>query len=409
LDLGDAHPKRLRLLVLAPFPPQASGRHGGARAIAGAMAALAQKHEVGVLYLPDSGSGDPDDALVESCAFVEALPLERHSGARHWLRRLSVDAALLRGVPMWASELASREAVARVADVAAAFRPDVVQVEYLPMAVFLNALRDADAPKVLVDYDASLRPAREFEHLPPPLRQALAALDVRAWRRFEHAAASRVDATVVLTERDRRVMECAGGRRIVRIPFVLPARDRPLSPLGRPPWTVLFVGYYRHPPNADAARWLVQDIFPRVRSAHPDVTLVLVGADPPSDLRGLEHEGVLAVGPVEDITDYLDRAAVVVAPLRTGGGIRVKVLEALGAGKAVVATSLAAEGIEVPSGDGILLAETDAEFVDCISLLLSDEQRRQVLAAAAFAWAHEHQRWDAAAAQYDRLYAELLA
>ncbi len=87
----------------------------------------------------------------------------------------------------------------------------------------------------------------------------------------------------------------------------------------------------------------------------------------------------------------------------------VKVLEALGAGKAVVATPLAAEGIDVPSGEGILLAETDAEFADCVLLLLRDEQRRRAIATAAYIWAREHLRWDAAAAQYEQLYAELLA
>jgi glycosyltransferase involved in cell wall biosynthesis len=409
LDLGDAHLKRLRLLVLAPFPPQARSHHGGSRALAGSVTALAQQHDVGILHLPDPGDGGADDDVVEACAFVEALPLPRDGGARRWLRRLSVDAGLFRGVPMWAGELVSREAAARVADVAAAFRPDIVQIEFLPMAVFLDALRDIDVPRVLVDHDASLRPARRLEHLPAPLVQALAALDVRAWRRFEHAVASRVDATVVFTERDRVAMERAGARRIVQIPFVLPARDRPLNPAGRPPWTLLFVGYYRHPPNADAARWLVRSIFPRVRSVHPDATLVLVGEDPPPDIRGLEHDGVLAVGAVEDLSDHFDRAAVVVAPIRMGGGIRVKVLEALGAGKAVVATPLAAEGIGVPNGDGILLAETDVELADCISLLLGDEQRRRALATTAYAWAREHLRWDAAVAQYEQLYAELLA
>ena len=309
---------------------------------------------------------------------------------------------------MWASELATSRAAERVAAVAAAWRPDIVQIEFLPMAVFLDAVRSIDAPRVLVDHDAGLRPARDFDHLAAPLRRTLHRLDERAWRRLDRRAAARVDATVVFTERDSLALNRAYPRRTACIPLVLPARDRPLNPVGRPPWSVLFVGYFRHSPNADAATWLVRDILPRIRGHHPDAQLVLVGEDPPVELRGLEHEGVVTAGTVEDVSDYLDNAAVVVAPMRLGGGVRVKVLEALGAGKAVVATRLGADGIEAPEGVAILLADSAAEFASSVSALLGDEHRRGMLASAAYAWARERQTRDTTATRYHRLYAELL-
>lgn len=395
--------------MLAPFTPQGEGRHGGARAIAGIVEAVARRHDVGLLHLPDPLGGVPDARLVEACAFVEALPSEEPRGSGRWLRRLAVNAGLLRGVPMWAGELASRQAAARVAAVSAAWRPDVVQVEFLPMTVFLGALCRSGAPRVLVDHDASFRPAHEFGHLPALLRRPLKALDARAWRGFDRRTAARVDATVVFTEADRLALERASPRRTVRIPLVVPPRDRPLSPVGRRPPSVLFAGYYRHPPNADAARWLVHEIFPAVRREHPEAELVLVGEEPPADLKGLDEKGVVAVGAVDDMTEYLDRAAVVVAPIRSGGGVRVKVLEALGARKAVVATRLAAEGIEAPPGDAILLADSAAEFASCLSLLLGDEERRRTLAESAYAWARQQLRPEATAERFDRLYAQLLA
>jgi glycosyltransferase involved in cell wall biosynthesis len=397
------------VLVLAPFTPQSEGRHGGARAIAAIVEAVAERHEVGLLHLPEPAGGAPDARLMEACAFVEALLSEMPRGSRRWLRRLDVNAGLLRGRPMWAGELASPQAAKRVAHVCADWRPDVVQVEFLPTTVLLGELRRSQAPTVLVDHDASSRPAHEFSHFPAPLRRLLKALDARAWRRFDRRAARRFDATVVFTEADRLALERASPRRTVRIPLVVPPRELPLSPVGRPPPSVLFVGYYRHPPNADAARWLAHEIFPAVRREHPEAELVLVGEELPADLKGLGEEGVVAVGAVDDVTEYLERAGVVVAPIRSGGGVRVKVLEALGAGKAVVATPLAIEGIEAPPGDAILLAESAAEFASCLSLLLGDEERRRTLAESAYAWASQQLRPESTAERFDRLYAEILA
>lgn len=399
--------RRLRVLVLAPFTPHSEGRHGGARAIAGIVDPVARRHDVGLLHLSNPPGSAPDARLVEACAFVEALPSDEPAGTHRWLRRVAVNGGLLRGVPIWAGELASEQVAGRVAAVSARWRPDIVQVEFLPMAVFVAALRSR-APCILVDHDASSRPAHEFGHLPTPLRHALKALDGRAWTRFDERTAARVDVTVVFTEADRIALERVSPRRTVRIPLVVPPRAQPLSPVGHRPPSILFAGYYRHPPNADAARWLVHEIFPRVRRDHPEAQLVLVGQEPPADLWQRDDEGVVVVGAVDDVSGYLERAAVVVAPIRSGGGVRVKVLEALGAGKAVVATRLAAEGIDAPP-EAILLADSAAEFAGRISLLLGDEERRRALAESAYAWACRHLRAEATAEQFDRLYTELLA
>ena len=400
---------RLRVLVIAPFTPQSEGRHGGTRAIAATIEAVARRHDVGLLHLPDPRGSTPDPRLVETCTFVEALPIEEPAGYSRWLRRLVVNVGLIRGVPIWAAELANATAAARVAAVSARWRPDIVQTEFLPAIVLLDGLAKGEAPVILVDHDATSRPPNEFGHLPTPLRRPLKALDRRAWRRFDRRTAARVDATVVFTEVDRLALKRASPRRTVRIPLVVAPRKEPLSPVGRRPPSILFVGYYRHPPNAEAASWLVHEIFPAVRKDHPEAELILVGAEMPAELEHVDEEGVVAVGAVDDVTEYLERAAVVVAPIRSGGGVRVKVLDALGAGKAVVATPMAAEGIEAPAGEAILLADSAAELAACISLLLGDEKRRRTLAESAYAWASQHLRSECVADRFDRLYRQLLA
>jgi glycosyltransferase involved in cell wall biosynthesis len=134
-----------------------------------------------------------------------------------------------------------------------------------------------------------------------------------------------------------------------------------------------------------------------------------VGGTPPAEVRGLEPQGVATPGAVADVSEYLDEAAVVVAPIRTGGGVRVKVLEALGAGKAVVATSLAAEGIDAPPGEAIVLADSTQDFAAAVAALLDDEERRKSVALAAYTWARDREGRNTTAALFDRLYGELLA
>jgi glycosyltransferase involved in cell wall biosynthesis len=398
---------RLRLLVIAPFAPRSNGRHGGARAIARTIAALSGRHDVGLAHVAADGDPGVDAAVGGSVAFVEPLPAPDVRGGRRWARRAIVDGALIAGIPIAASELRSRAAMERLAAVAEEWRPDVVQFEFLSTAILSSAAGTDTTPRVLVEHDATLRPVQPFDHLPRAVGSTLEALDARAWRRFAARTAHRFDAAVAFTERDVASCERAGFSRVERIPLAMPARDRPLDAAGAAPPSILFVGYYRHPPNADAARWLVREIFPRVRAECPSAQLVLVGDQLPADVRERAGRGVVAAGAVDDVSPYLDRAAVVVAPLRTGGGTRVKVVEALGAGKAVVATPLALEGVDVPR-EAALVANSTTEFAASITSLLRDDERRRQLGAAAYAWARSALDVDRAADQYHRLYIELL-
>jgi glycosyltransferase involved in cell wall biosynthesis len=218
-----------------------------------------------------------------------------------------------------------------------------------------------------------------------------------------------VQAVTVFTERDRDEFTGLGAPTPISvIPFGVEAPEHPLDPLGSGD-IVLFLGNFAHQPNVDAALRLGGAIFPRLRALHPQATLELVGPEPPPELRALEAEGVLVTGAVPDVMPHLDHASVFVAPLRLGGGMRVKVLEALAAGKAVVASPLAVEGLEVRDGVELVLAETDDEFVERVAQLLADLARRQALAERARRFALERLGWEHALAAYERLHASLLS
>jgi polysaccharide biosynthesis protein PslH len=197
--------------------------------------------------------------------------------------------------------------------------------------------------------------------------------------------------------------------RVVSIPLGLQVPPAALDAAGGTRRDVVFVGGYSHPPNADAALRLMQSIVPKVRGQVADVRLQLVGDAPTPAMLRAAGPGDAITGRVEDVTPFLERAQLVVLPLRLGGGARVKLLEALAAGKAVVASPLAAAGVDVADGRELVLAETDEEFADVIVGLLRDDARRGALGRAARSWALDNLGWDARVAEYDALYRSVLA
>lgn len=397
--------ERLRVLFVAPFPPRLAGTHGGATVVGQLIGGTAVRHDVALVYLRYEGEPDVDAALRERLEIVEpvARPVLRRTDVAHWALALRWRAALLAARPRLVTELAHGGIAARVATVAARWRPDVVRLEYPVTGACLAALPETGAVRILADYDALLETARTPSS---PAERLEHRLDVRAWRRFRRYVLGGVDAAVVPTERDRAVLDALGaGTEVAVIPFGADVDAPALDPVGSDDAGLLFVGNFNHRPNLDAALFLVDEVLPRVRSEHPRATLLLVGERPP-DVT--EETNVEATGRVPDVTPFLDAAAVVVAPARLGAGIRVKVIEALVAGKAVVATPLAVAGLGLEPGRHALVVEPEG-FADAVVSLLGDRARRDALGRAAREWARESLRWDRPLAEHDALYRRLIA
>jgi glycosyltransferase involved in cell wall biosynthesis len=276
------------------------------------------------------------------------------------------------------------------------------------MGQYIPALDRCPAPRILTQHEPGAQSARSLMRSRYGLVRALDYVDLLIWPRFEQRVMRSVQAVVVFTERDRQALaRLAGTTPIVRIPLGAEVAERPLDPQGRTPADLLFVGNFAHPPNVDAAQRLIHAIFPRVRERCPDVTLSIVGDRPPAWLLQSTQQSIEITGRVPDVEPYLDRAALVVAPLRTGGGMRVKVLEALAAGKPVVASRLAVEGLDLHDGEQIVLAESDQQFAAAITGLLGDPNRRLGLARNARDWACAHLSWESSLEAYEQLYGQL--
>ncbi|MFL5963666.1 MAG: glycosyltransferase [Gaiellaceae bacterium] len=359
-----------------------------------------------LLYLHGAGDLPLEPALAELC--VEVVPVDRNeSEGALAVGRGGMNLGLIlwrawRGTPVWAQAFRSSAAERAVEDLIARARPDVIQVEYQVMAQFLPARRPA--PAVLVIHEPAARVAENFATTRTRALHILNIVDRRAWARFEKRAVHDAERVVVFSPQDAAALDAARAPTIV--PLTIPVPPEPLDPDGADTSLLLFVGNYGHPPNVDAALWLVREIFPLVRGAHPSARLAIVGEGPPRSLVDVAGEGVEVTGGVADVEPWLDRAAVVVVPLRLGGGMRVKTLEALAAGKAIVSTSLGVAGLDL-EGNEVVIADAAWDFAEQVNALLDSPDRRRALAQRARSWAQRALSAETELQGYESLYAEL--
>lgn len=398
-----------RLMFLTPFPPRLDAADGGARAMAQLLSRLARRHSVGVLSLCRKGDLPVDASLYRDCAWVEEIHYPEPPTSSNFVTTVQVWSNVLRGRPLWVSDCYAPAFAERVHAHVQRWSPQIVQAEFHVMAQYLTGLDPYVGATVLVEHEPGFSTAQERYKFQRNRGRLLPHLDALAWKRYERASLKAADAVVVFTERDRRALgSLYNTNSLTTIPLGADFPNQALDPLGTLPLNLLFVGNFNHPPNVDAAFHLALCIFPRLRARYPELVLYLVGANPPDALKEQCDDGVVVTGHVADVTPYMDRAAIIVAPLRYGGGMRVKVIEALAAGKAIVASHRAVEGLDLTDEKQFRLANDDDEMVAAIADLLVATDKRLNLARSARAWAVAHLDWGDSIRAYEALYEQIL-
>jgi polysaccharide biosynthesis protein PslH len=227
--------------------------------------------------------------------------------------------------------------------------------------------------------------------------------EMEAWERAERC--------ITVTDRDRDVILESHPQLLVE---TVPDGCDHVTTSGSPETgreggrTLAFIANFGYEPNVDAARFLCRELLPRIRAQVPSVRLLLVGNAPPASLIKLaRRQGAIVTGRVEDVAPYIQTADVIVCPLRVGGGMKVKVLEALRAGKPLVTTSVGGQGLNL---DGAaVVADDPGKFAAAVITLLTDFSTRKELGRAALRYASRLPTWDRAAEILGRCYARLLS
>ncbi len=399
----------MRLLLLTPqlpYPPY----QGASLRNFNLIAQLARRHQVCLLsFLEPDQSLDDAGPLLDVCEWVDTLPVPQRSHAlrlRQMLATRRPDMAWRLWSPAFRDQLAMRLAES-------AF--DVVQIEAIELAPYLTII-EAAWPRPLIVYEAHnaewvLQKRACLADLRIPSRWLAAAYSFVQWMRlkgYEADVCRRTDRVVAVSEADQDAIHAITPEiEVTVVPNGVDLNEYTGYEGPIQPFDLVFVAKMDFRPNVDAMLWFGQEVLPLIHRRRPQVKLAIVGQRPHPRLASLrDAPGVTITGRVADVRPYIAGATVYVAPLRVGGGTRLKLLQAMAMGAAIVATSLGTEGYPVAHGRELLLADTPGDFAQAVLTLLDDAERRVALGAAARRFVEAGYGWDSLVPKLEALYTE---
>ena len=369
------------------------------------MRHLAARHDITYLSFEDSSQSEADRAgMREVCSRLETVP-RRDAAKGTW--RFYADAAryLLNAAPYAVAKYQSQAYRQRLEHLLATQRFDAVVCDFLPPVV--NMPRRLPCPSILFTHNVEAEIwRRHAENAGNALRKAALQQQWRRMQRFEGEALARFDLVLAVSEADARSFErLYPGMLRAPVHVVQTGVDTGyFTPSdGAVDTHLVFTGSMDWLPNEDGMTYFCREILPRIRQAEPEATLSIVGRAPTPAVRKLaEIPGVEVTGRVDDVRPYIARGAVYVVPLRIGGGTRLKIFEAMSMAKAVVSTTVGAEGLPVTNGRDIDIADEPARFAHAVVHLMRDREARRGMEAAARRLVVEHYDWSAVAVDFER-------
>ncbi|HEV2731171.1 MAG TPA: glycosyltransferase family 4 protein [Terriglobales bacterium] len=227
-----------------------------------------------------------------------------------------------------------------------------------------------------------------------PLRKLSYSLEAARMSRYERRTLGRFHHIIAVSEHDRQqLLEMDPGCEITVVPTGVDTQKFQVAPpSSATPPRIVFTGSMDWEPNIDAVEYFCGQIWPRILAEFPDAIFQIVGRNPFAKVQRLASKSVQVTGTVPSVMEYLRDATVVVVPLRIGGGTRLKIYEAMAMGKALVSTTIGAEGLDFHEGRDLLLADDASSFAEAVLLLVRDAEVRRkfeqsaVQLAAQFDW-----------------------
>jgi glycosyltransferase involved in cell wall biosynthesis len=326
---------------------------------------------------------------------------------RGWRAACAVVRELVSGGPPLFALRRSHELETRLAKMHAEEPFDAIQVEHFELARYAGLIGGGGARAMVLHDVLSVAYARMARIERSVFWKMWRGYNAWRLRAYEKKLLREYGACIVMSEKDAAaIADCVEAGRVHVFPNSVDCgAKRFLEEAGEGAPALLFVGLLMYPPNADAARWAMEEILPRVRERVPECRLWVVGDGASEELRELARaRGAELAGRVEDVEPYYARCTVAVAPLRAGGGTRLKILEAMAFGRAVVATPLGCEGLKVRDGEELLVAETSEEFARAVVRLLLDREERERLRWNARRLVEEAYDWDECARAHVSMY-----
>jgi sugar transferase (PEP-CTERM/EpsH1 system associated) len=359
--------KLLLLTQVLPYPPDSGPKIKTLNVIK----YLAQHHKITLISFVRGDQSADIDHLRRYCEAVYPIPMVRHP----LYDVIALARSLLTGQPWVILRDDRREMRRKIKQLLAQEPISIVHVDQLNMAQYAEHI--PGVYKVLDTHNALwLLYQRIWQTMKPGPKKWLLGRDWRLLKRFEARICQKFDRVLAVSEEDRAALLEAVSQPldITVIPITVDTDE--VKPVTRSPDAdhILYLGTMYWPPNIDGVYWFIREVLPLLLEKRPNLTFDVVGSRPPQGLLDLSRPetGIHVTGYVKDIAPYLEKAGMMIVPLRAGGGMRVKILEALAYGLPVVSTTIGCEGIVVENGRHILIADSPAEFARVILQLLDN-------------------------------------
>jgi glycosyltransferase involved in cell wall biosynthesis len=257
-------------------------------------------------------------------------------------------------------------------------RFDVAVCDFLDAAV--NFPGRLNIPSVLFQHNVESEIWRRHAATADnPLKKAMYKMEFDKMERYERIVVRKFHHVVAVSESDRALMtRWVDGDRVTVVPTgvdLVEYRPHPDSPEPGP--VVTFVGAMDWEPNVDGVEYFASEIWPAIKADVPGARLRIVGRNPDRRVKKWASESIEVTGRVPSVVEYLQQSSVVIVPLRIGGGTRLKIYEAMATAKAVVSTTVGAEGLDVHHGRDIMLADEASSFAQAVIMLLRDRDLRR--------------------------------
>jgi sugar transferase (PEP-CTERM/EpsH1 system associated) len=395
--------RALRILMLTPhFPYPPTG--GAPMRNYQFLRELSRRHRVSLLAYSEPAAVEDGRTLRRMCETVETVGVAGLRGARKRVRQLR---SLISASSYLRSVYASPEMQRAIDGLLRAQDFDLIQAESSLMANF--AFRSS-AALVLDEHNIEYELLQRTSEMERSLvRKIYNRAECAKFQRQEVSAWRRVDGCVVTSEREAAIVRAqAPGTRTAVVGNGVDLEYFQPSGVAPDPSSIVFTGRLDYRPNTDAVVHFARAILPNVLRRRPGAVFTVVGTAPPDEVKRLAGPHVVITGSVSDVRPFLTRAAVAIAPMRIGGGTRLKILEAMATGKAVVSTALGCEGLDVRDRHDVLIAGSDDAFAQSVVEVLGDPSLARVLGARARARVEAAYGWPALASRLEAFHATVV-
>ena len=288
---------------------------------------------------------------------------------------------------------------------------DVVHVEHSSLTIYLDALKFKNTPHTIltlhnVDW---VRNSRVIANTPPGIYKLFLYCNQLRFQKWEAESIQRYDTVIAVSDTDRETIRQMGiTNEIDVVPNGVDTEKLQMVPPRTASSSILFVASMDSEANHDGAMFFLEQIYPIIKASVPGATLFLVGRNPRQELKSFDQrDGISVTGEVPDVRHYYEQASVAVVPLRSGGGTRLKILEAMALGIPVVSTTVGCEGLQVQNGKHLVVVDDPKLFAAAVIEQFANDLASQSLVRASRKVVEERYDWRTIAAQQDRLYSRV--